>query len=98
MIEEESRRSPYGVRLKLHTFGLGAILQSLPRLFYANGFFSGGCLSAKTIHSDMTCIACAGRRGPLCFPQTFTGVLMKSRLLSSTPQWRRMSYAVVQWK
>jgi hypothetical protein len=33
-----------------------------------------------------------------CCPQTFTGVLMKSRLLSSTPQWRRMSYAVVQWK
>jgi hypothetical protein len=33
-----------------------------------------------------------------CYPQTFTGVLMKSRLLSSTPQWRRMSYAVVQWK
>src|ERR1700730_17461341 len=54
MIEEESCRSPYRVRLKLHTFGPGAILQSLPRLFYANGFFSGGCLSAKTTHSDMT--------------------------------------------
>ena len=32
------------------------------------------------------------------YPQGFTGVLMKSRLLSSTPQWRKMSYAVVQWK
>jgi hypothetical protein len=27
-----------------------------------------------------------------------TGVPMKSRLPSSMPQWRRMSYAVVQWK
>jgi hypothetical protein len=32
----------------------------------------------------------------LCCPQRFTGVLMKSRLASSMPQWRRMSYAVVQ--
>jgi hypothetical protein len=37
-------------------------------------------------------------RAPLLLSQRFTGVLMKSRLLSSTPQWRRMSYAVVQWK
>ena len=27
---------------------------------------------------------------PLFYPQRFTGVLMKSRLLSSTPQWRQL--------
>ena len=48
-------------------------------------------LNART--ADTQCEA-----APICCPQRFTGVLMKSRLLSSTPQWRRMSYAVVQWK